>query len=159
MPKKGEDDIVKFRNHERKPKHPFVLYADFESIIQPIKGCKPNPDNSFTTRNAKHIPCGFCIYANFEGKSVTEEEPFVFRGVDGPTTIKTFLERLEMYAKLYYELTRPKNAQTMLMTREDKRYFATASVCHIFEASIDNKDKQEAHGPRRSPDIIMNNVF
>jgi len=47
MPKKGEDDSVKFRNHERKLKHPFVLYADFESIIKPIHGSKPSTDNSF----------------------------------------------------------------------------------------------------------------
>jgi len=42
MPKKGE--VVKFKNHERKLKHPFVLYADFESVIKPIHGCKPNSD-------------------------------------------------------------------------------------------------------------------
>jgi len=66
MPKKGEDASVKFRNHERKLKHPFVLYANFESIIQPIHGCKPHGNKSFTTRNAKHIPCGFCIHAKVE---------------------------------------------------------------------------------------------
>ena len=33
MPEKGE--YVKFRNHERKIKSPFVIYADFESILVP----------------------------------------------------------------------------------------------------------------------------
>jgi len=71
MPKEGE--VVKFKNHERKLKHPFVLYADFESIINPIHGCKPNSDNSFTTLNAKHIPCGFCIHMKTEAGIGAEE--------------------------------------------------------------------------------------
>jgi len=53
MPKEGvRDASVKLKNHERKLKHLFVLYADFESIIKPIHGCKPNTDTSFTTLNA-----------------------------------------------------------------------------------------------------------
>ena len=31
MPKKG--DYVKFKNYERKIKSPFIIYADFESIL------------------------------------------------------------------------------------------------------------------------------
>jgi len=34
MPNEGE--VVKLKNHERKLKHTFVLYADFESVIKPI---------------------------------------------------------------------------------------------------------------------------
>jgi len=48
MPNEGE--VVKFKNHERKFKHPFVLYAD----------------ESYTTLNAKHIPCGVCIHMKSE---------------------------------------------------------------------------------------------
>ena len=33
MPKKGE--FVKFKNYESKIKSPFIIYADFESILVP----------------------------------------------------------------------------------------------------------------------------
>jgi len=48
MPNEG--GVVKLKNHERKPTHPFVLYADFESVIKPIHGCKPNTYKSYTTQ-------------------------------------------------------------------------------------------------------------
>jgi len=90
MPNEGE--VVKFKNHERKLKHPFLLYADFESVIKPIYGCKPNTDKSYTTLNAKHIPCGFCIHMKFKVPELESTQPFVFRDSDETSVIKTFLE-------------------------------------------------------------------
>jgi len=76
----------------------------------------------------------------------TETEPFVFRGEE---TVKIFLERLEMYAKMYYELTRPKNAVPIIITREDKHNFANTSVCHICEKHIDEKKVREPKARER----------
>ena len=36
MPEKGKNDILKFNNFHRKMKVPFVIYADFETIIKKI---------------------------------------------------------------------------------------------------------------------------
>jgi len=54
-------------------------------------------------------------------------------------TVKIFLERLEMYAKVYYELTRPKNCKPLIMTTEDKVHFHNTNVCQICEEEIDEK--------------------
>ena len=40
MHKKGE--FVKFKNYERKIKSPFIIYANFESILMPEKIEKQN---------------------------------------------------------------------------------------------------------------------
>ena len=44
MPKKGE--YVKFKSFERKIKLPFMIYADFESILEPGDDGKQNPNES-----------------------------------------------------------------------------------------------------------------
>ena len=44
MPKKGE--FVKFKNYERKIKSPFMIYADFESILLPENNGKQHPEES-----------------------------------------------------------------------------------------------------------------
>ena len=41
MPKK--EKYVKFKNDERKIKSPFIIYADFESILVPEDNGKQNP--------------------------------------------------------------------------------------------------------------------
>ena len=46
MPKKVE--YVRLKNYERKVKSPFMIYADFESILVPEDNGKQNPEESFT---------------------------------------------------------------------------------------------------------------
>ena len=40
-------------------KIPCIIYADIESLIKKIDGCKNNPENSSTTKIGEHIPCGY----------------------------------------------------------------------------------------------------
>lgn len=44
MPKKGEK--VKYINHHKEIKIPFVIYADFEAIIKKIEGPKNSDEKS-----------------------------------------------------------------------------------------------------------------
>ena len=46
MPKKSE--YVKFKNYERKIKSPFIIYADFGSILFPENNGMQNPEESYT---------------------------------------------------------------------------------------------------------------
>ena len=55
MLKKGEH--VKFKNYERKIKSPFIIYADFESILVPEEKGKQNSEESYTNKYQKHIAC------------------------------------------------------------------------------------------------------
>ena len=57
MSKKGE--YVKFKNFERKIKSPFIIYADFESILQPEDNGKQNPNESYTNKHQKHFACSY----------------------------------------------------------------------------------------------------
>ena len=46
MPKEGT--LVKFQDGQYQLKVPFILYADFESILEPIESPRPNPEESYT---------------------------------------------------------------------------------------------------------------
>ena len=63
MPKEGS--LVKFHNGLYQFKVPFVMYADFEAILEPIHAINPNPEISHTKEINKHIHSGFCVYSKF----------------------------------------------------------------------------------------------
>ena len=52
MPEK--DPILKFKNYCNSEKVPFIIYADMESLLNPIQRCEPNPQSSYT-KNIKSI--------------------------------------------------------------------------------------------------------
>ena len=58
MPEKGT--FIEFKNHNRSIKVPFLVYADFESLIQSISGAELDARVSFTNQISKHEPSGFC---------------------------------------------------------------------------------------------------
>ena len=42
------DGQLEFRNYYKQIKHPFVIYADFESTLQKIHTSQSNPNESYT---------------------------------------------------------------------------------------------------------------
>ena len=57
MPKKGE--YFKFKYYERKRKSPFIIYANFESILVPEDNGKQTPKELYTNKDQKHIACSY----------------------------------------------------------------------------------------------------
>ena len=57
IPKIGE--YVKFNSYETKIKSPFLIYADFESILVPEDNGKQNPEESYMSKYQKHIACSY----------------------------------------------------------------------------------------------------
>ena len=53
MPKKGE--YIKLKNFRRKIKSPFMIYADFESILVPEDNWKQNPNECYTNQYQKYF--------------------------------------------------------------------------------------------------------
>ena len=81
---------IKFVNHKNQLKAPWVIYADFESIIRKIEGPLLSTDKSFTHKSSIQEACGFCLrVVRSDGLST---EPFLYRG---PDCIQVFLEELK----------------------------------------------------------------
>ena len=55
MPWKEEDGFVHYHHGQKQFKVPFIMYADFESILEPM-------GNNSKGRVNKHIPSGWCAH-------------------------------------------------------------------------------------------------
>ena len=54
-----KSEYVRFKNYERKIKSPFMIYADFDSILGPEDNGKQNPNESYMNKYQKHIACSY----------------------------------------------------------------------------------------------------
>ena len=63
MPRKNL--IVQYSDGQFQFKVPFIMYADFESILEPIQGPGNNRIISSTRGVNNHVPSGWCIRSEF----------------------------------------------------------------------------------------------
>ena len=59
---KNRRDKVMFTKTEYQLRLPFVIYANFESVLHKQDSHEPSLSKSFTTQYQQHVPCGSCIY-------------------------------------------------------------------------------------------------
>ena len=79
---------MKFKKPEAATEVPFVIFADFESILKPV-----SIDIGGKTRQIQHhIPCSFCFFP--VSRVGVEFSPVLFRGKEGDDVGKIFLEKL-----------------------------------------------------------------
>ena len=91
----SEDTKILELNHCCKSdKAPFIIYADLESLIEKIDGCKNNPEKSSMTNVSEHIPSGFSM-STIPSFKDTENKHYVYRGKD---CMKKFFKALREHA-------------------------------------------------------------
>ena len=131
-------EYIYFKNHYKKQRVPFVVYADFECFTEKIDTCQPDEGKSFTNQYQKHSPSGFSylikcfdddiltpLLKHYTAKSPDEDIP------------QLFVESLEKDIKEIYN--RFKIPKKMVMTKEDKINYEKATICHICEEEIDKE--------------------
>ena len=57
--------IVEYSDGQYQFKVPFMMYANFESILEPIQGVSNNPNISSTRGVNIHTPSGSCVSSKF----------------------------------------------------------------------------------------------
>ncbi|PFX14621.1 hypothetical protein AWC38_SpisGene21206 [Stylophora pistillata] len=137
MPDK--ESFLYFKNHHKKMDMPFVIYADFESIIKPLHTCQPNPDDCYTEKKQQHIPVSFCYYVKcsfddnhsklFEYTAKSEDEDVA----------QIFVEMLEEEVKAIYKDHPPKE---MIFTDSDAEIFENATCCWICGEDFNMEDER-----------------
>ena len=85
MPKQGS--TVEFKDGQNQFRVPFIMYADFESILEPMDPVEPgSPSQPYTNEVNQHTPSGWCVYSKFAYGDV--DNPIrTYRGKD---CIETF---------------------------------------------------------------------
>ena len=134
MPKK--ETFIEFKNHIRSQKMPFAIFADFESLVEPISGCQPNPKKCFTNQFQKHKPCGFCYHIKccFDenlSKTVTRRMKNEEEDIS-----QIFVEMIED------DITRIQNIprKPLIMKQNDWEDFNESTKCWICQREFEEDD-------------------
>ena len=126
MPKQGS--TIEFEDGQNQFKVPFIMYADFESILEPmgpVEPGSPNPNQPYTNEVNQHTPSGWCVYSKFAYGDF--DNPLrLYRGKD---CIETFCNYIKGEThRLYY--TFPELPIDPLTKNQWKKY-KRSTKCHI----------------------------
>ena len=97
--------MLEFNHYLKFDKAPFIIYADLESLIEKIDGCKKNPGKSSTTKVVEHISSGFPVSTESSFGSI-ENTYDVYRGID---CMKKFCESSREHAMKIIDSKRKKS--------------------------------------------------
>ena len=117
VPKKGE--YVKFKNHERKVKPPFIIYADFESILVPENNGEQNPEECYTNKYQKHIACSYGYKLAF----VDDKFSKVSKTYLAENAVYNFIDSIIKESKYCREVIKKHSKKELVMTKENNENF------------------------------------
>ena len=102
-----------------------MMYADFESILEPIQGASNNPNVSSTRGVNIHTPSGWCVYSHFSYGNLMN--PLIqYRG---PDCVNVFCKHIISEAKRLYD-SFPEKPMAPL-TKSQLKEYKWATKCHI----------------------------
>ena len=135
MPKEG--DKVHFRNFQKQQAAPFVIYADFEALLEKVDSCQPSDKKSYTEARQKHTDCGYgykvvCCYDDEYSKPVQ-----VYRGENA---VYKFMENMLGEVNWCKQTMENHFNKPLKMTEEDEIKFHTSCRCHICGEHYKYKD-------------------
>ena len=117
--------IVEFCDGQYQFKVPFIMYADFESLLEPIQGSSKDPSGPCTTAINNHIPSGWCVYSEFAYGKV--QNPLtLYRGKD---CVKKFCSHIIGEARRLYHAF-PERPMNPLTSNQNERH-KKSKRCHI----------------------------
>ena len=124
MPKQGS--TIEFKNGQNQFKVPFIMYADFESILELMDPVDPgSPNQPYTNEVNQHTPSDWCVYSKFAYGEV--DNPLrIYRGKD---CIKTFCNYIKGEARRLYHMF-PEKPMDPLTKKQWKKY-KQSTKCHI----------------------------
>src|SRR5258708_2067312 len=138
LPQKGS--FIKFKNLKNTLDVPFIIYADFESILVPLEKDNNNTKlhNTSTTKTHEHIPCsfGYKVVCKLDD---TLSVPYITYKGEG--CIDKFFEALFEEADKIYELKNKfRNIKDMIITKEQQKKYKIVKYCYTCKNSftIDN---------------------
>ena len=117
--------VVQHSDGQFQFKVPFIMYADFKSILKPIQGLENNPRISSTRGINNHVSSGWCVRSEFAYGKV--ENPLkLYHGDD---CIKKFCDHIIGEAHRLYQ-SFPEKPMKPLTPKEMDRY-KRSKRCHI----------------------------
>ena len=155
MPSKGS--TIEFYDGQNQFKVPFMMYADFEAILEPMQGSIPYPKGPYTKDINRHIPSGFCVYSKFAYGKV-ENPSRLYRGKD---CVEKFCDHIKEEAYRLYHMFPEKPMDPL--TKEQWTGYKRAREFHICFKPFNYKDpkvRDHCHytGRYRGPALSLCNL-
>ena len=137
------DTFIKFKNFLFAERAPFVVYADFESMVKQLESCKPDPNKSYTHKYQKHEPVSIDYYIKSFNENVYKSKlrKYVKENEEDPDPVDVFINWLEEDVKIISELGNEK----MKITPEEEEEFKQASNCWICGQLLNLGDRVRDH--------------
>ena len=136
LPQKGDVyDKVMFTKTEYQLRLPFVMYADFESILKKHDVCRNDPAKSWTLKYQSHEACG--LYMVCSDKRFYRA-PEVYHGAD---SAEKFLDRVLSEAAELREIRKKKIPMIRLTPKEWREHHHTR-MCHICKKDIKSDERK-----------------
>ena len=82
-----KNPVIPYSDGQFQFKVPFIIYADFESILEPIQGPGNNPSISSTRGVNIHTPSGWCFYSKF----AYEKSRILLRNIEERIVLANFV--------------------------------------------------------------------
>ena len=132
MPKQGS--TIEFKDGQSQFKVPFIMCADFESILEPIES--PNTNQPYTNEVSQHTPSDWCVYSKFAYGDV--DNPLrLYRGKD---CFEKFCNYIKGEAHRLYHMFPEK--PTDPLTKKQWKKYKKETKCHICYEPFTTKDRK-----------------
>lgn len=123
LPPKGS--FIQFENYNRKQTMPFVIYADFETILERYESCDPDPTTASTVTRQRHVPAAFAYHIT----CTLDESQNRFVSYRGTDCVAKFVDSIYHDARKINSSL--KKCVPMIFNEDDARDFESAVTCHI----------------------------
>ncbi len=140
MPKEGS--TIEFKNLKNTIACPFVIYADLEAILEPIKSPTdiPNNNTSYTTKTQKHECCSFGYKIVCRDNNKYSKPYKSFRGKDAIS--KFFEALLEDEKEILKHMQEFKRPDIKWKNSSQKEEYKKATSCYICKESFTAENKK-----------------
>ncbi|RWS23109.1 hypothetical protein B4U80_04804, partial [Leptotrombidium deliense] len=120
-----------FKNHIRKLKMPYVIYADFESFLMQLDSCSPSNEKSFTQKYQLHKASSYCVFI----KSLYDNIKNPLRIFRRQEIEKHFCEYLtEISKEIYMQM---KIEKKIIITEEQEKQFKKSKFCWMCDQKFE----------------------
>ena len=140
MPNTGES--FKFKNLGRKVKSPFMIYANFKSILVPEDSKKQNPNESYTNKYQKHVACSY----GYKLMCADDKVSWPFKLYLGEDAVYNFISSMSEESKHCSDVMKKYFNKEFVMAEKDNKDFENSTKCWICENDyIDFNVKVKGH--------------
>ena len=138
LPKEGSS--ISFNHIKKTVSVPFVIYADFESLVPKYKKEKElNENSSWTRKHQKHNICsyGYKVVCCYDDKY---SQPY--KSFRGENAAYKFLEAIFEEEKTIDKYMRQFKFSKMIMTNDDWSNYNNAETCYVCKEGFSEENKK-----------------